>query len=102
LEDSSEVVDKSADGNSLVTQASGRGLSDDRITDWADGNHVDESRYDKQNANGELRLSPSRPSETTNRNKTEEHEGETRHVDGGSAEVREEQPTDDTADDVAC
>lgn len=46
LEDSGEVVDKSANGYSLVTQASGRGLSDDRITDCADGNHVDEGRDD--------------------------------------------------------
>lgn len=33
LEDASKVADESANSNSLVTQASGRGLSDDRITD---------------------------------------------------------------------
>lgn len=102
LEDAREVVDESADGNSLITQASGRCLSDDGIADGADGNHVDEGRDDQENANGKLRLSAARPTKTTDGNKAEEHERETRHVNGGTTKVREKEPTDNTADDVAC
>lgn len=54
LENSGKVVDKSADGNSLVTQSSRRCLGDDGITDRTDGDHVDEGRDDKQNTDGEL------------------------------------------------
>lgn len=101
LEDTGEVVDESTNGNSLVTQAAGRSLSDDRIADGSDGNHVDEGRNDEQNTNSELRFSAARPTKATNGNKTEEHQGKARHVNGSTTVVREEEPTDDTANDVA-
>lgn len=101
LENTSKIVDESANGNRLVAQASGRCLGDDGITDWADGDHVHESRNDQQNADSELRLSAARPAKATNGQETEEHESHARHVNGGAAKVREEEPTDNSANDVA-
>lgn len=101
LEYSGKVIDKSANGNSLVAEATGRSLSDDRIADRSDGNHVDQGGNDEQNTNSELGFSTAHPTKATNGNKTEEHKGKARHVNGGTTIVREEEPTYDTANDIA-
>lgn len=43
----------------------------------------------------------SHPTEAANDDETEEHKGHPAHVDGGASEMREEQPTNDTTDNVA-
>ena len=43
----------------------------------------------------------SRPTETTDRDETEEHECQTAHIDRRSADMWEQEPTDDSTNDIA-
>lgn len=46
-------------------------------------------------------MSAARLTEATDGNKTEKHEGKTRHINSSAAEVGEEELTDNTASDIA-
>lgn len=97
----SQIVDKSSNGDGLVAKLARRRFCHDGVADWANRDHVGECGDDKQNANSQFSVLAGAETKTTNRDKTEEHEAQSAHVDGCSTKAREQEPTDDSTDDVA-
>lgn len=100
-ENSSKVIYKSANDYGLVSQSARWCLSHYGVASRSDSDHVAERRYNQENSNGQLNALPRAKSETANRYKAQEHESQATHVNSWPAEVREQKPADDTADDVA-
>lgn len=96
-----EVVYESTDADCLISQSSSRCFGNDGITDWTDGNHVDERRKHQQNTDCQGFAGAARKSKTTNDDQDDEHDCHTAHINSCSTKVREQEPTDDTPDDVA-
>lgn len=100
-EDTSQVVDESPNSDSLVAQSTRRGLRYDWITNWSDSDHVGKSRDDEQDAYSQFSVLAGAAAKTADREKTEEHERQSTHVDGRSADVGEQEPADNSTGDVA-
>ena len=100
--DTGEIVHETPNGNRLVPQPAGRRLCYDRIASRASSDHVDQRRDNEKDSNRQLSFLTLTPSQTTNRDKADEHEPQASHVDGRSAQMGEQKPANDTADNVAC
>lgn len=101
LNNTSEIVYESPDGDGLVSKSSRWSLSNDRITDRSDGNHVAKVRKDKHDTNCQLGLFSLAESKTTDSQVAAEDEQQTGHVESGSADMGEQEPADNTTNDVA-
>lgn len=102
-ENTRQVVHKSPNHNSLISQSPRRRFCNDGVADRSDGNHLAESANHQEDADGQLcALVALCEAKTANDHHTSKHERQPAHVDGCASEVREEKPADDAADDVAC
>lgn len=102
-ENTRQVVHESPDHNCLISQSPRRCFGNDGVADGSDGNHVDKSANDQEDADGQLcAFAAFCEAKTTNDHHTDKHERQAAHVNGCAAEVREEKPADDAADDIAC
>lgn len=101
VEDARQVVAEPSNADGLVPQPPRGRLGDDGITRGTHGDHVAQRANYQQDPDGQLRVLPRDEVEPADDQQADEHEGQADHVDGGTAVVREEEPADDAADDVA-
>ncbi len=73
-EDTSKIIHKPADDNSLISQSPRRRFCYNRITSRSNGDHITECRDDKQDSNCQLDTVARGKTKTANGNEAEEHE----------------------------
>lgn len=100
LDESSEIVDKPADGNRLISQSPGRCLRHNSVTNRSYSDHVAKIRHDHYNSNSNLGLLGIRKPKATDNHAANKKESQACHVKGSTANMREKKPTNDTADNV--
>lgn len=90
MENCGEVVCESANDDGLVPQSARWGLCNDRIADGTNGDHVHQSRDDKQDADCQLSILAACPAKSANDDKNNKHEDQAGHVDGSSTKMGEQ------------
>lgn len=101
LDNTGKIVYKSTNGDSLVSQPTRRRLCYDGIADRSNGNHVAEIRENQDDANCQLGVLSFSEGESTNDEVAAEDEQQATHIESRSTKVGEQEPADDTTDDIA-
>lgn len=101
LNKTSEVIHESSNNDSLVTETARGSLSNDGVTNRPNGDHVDQVGNHQNDTNSHLGSVTLCEAKATNNEVRKEEKCQTAHVESCSSKVREEEPGDNTADDVA-